>query len=150
MNEQDQNKGSIVIGEGVVVSGSFTVPGKAVINGSLEGELKADDLLVGAKGRLLGNVRVRKADIYGETHDTLVASEHLLIRSTGKVTGKASYGQIEIERGGLVQGSIVPEGQQAVAEKLDTSGKPRVVPGLPVTGPGPNNASLPETGGNKA
>ncbi len=113
LNEQDQNKGSIIIGEGVVVSGTFTVPGKAVINGSLEGELTADDLLVGAKGRLVGNVKVRKADVYGETHDTLLASEHLLIRSTGKVTGKASYGQIEIERGGLVQGSIVPEGQVA-------------------------------------
>jgi cytoskeletal protein CcmA (bactofilin family) len=144
MNEQDQNKGSIIIGEGVVVSGSFTVPGKAVINGSLEGELRADDLLVGAKGRLVGNVRVRKADIYGETHDTLLASEHLLIRSTGKVTGKASYGQIEIERGGLVQGSIVPEGQSTEAR---VAAPPKAgIPTLselgapPVAQPGPTKA----------
>jgi len=41
-------------------------------------------------------------------HDTLLASEHLIIRSTGRVNGNASYGEIEIERGGLVQGAIVP------------------------------------------
>lgn len=115
MNEQDQHKGSIVIGEGVTVTGSFVVPGRAVINGSLQGELQADDLLVGARGKLVGNVKVRKADIYGETHDTLQASEHLLIRSTGRISGKATYGEIEIERGGLVQGSVVPEGSPVAA-----------------------------------
>lgn len=115
MNEQDQHKGSIVIGEGVTVTGSFVVPGRAVINGSLQGELQADDLLVGARGKLVGNVKVRKADIYGETHDTLQASEHLLIRSTGRISGKATYGEIEIERGGLVQGSVLPEGTPVAA-----------------------------------
>jgi cytoskeletal protein CcmA (bactofilin family) len=115
MNEQDQHKGSIVIGEGVTVTGSFVVPGRAVINGSLQGELQADDLLVGARGKLVGNVKVRKAVIYGETHDTLQASEHLLIRSTGRISGKATYGEIEIERGGLVQGSVLPEGAPVTA-----------------------------------
>jgi cytoskeletal protein CcmA (bactofilin family) len=91
------------------------VPGRAVINGSLQGELQADDLLVGARGKLVGNVKVRKADIYGETHDTLQASEHLLIRSTGRISGKATYGEIEIERGGLVQGSVLPEGAPVTA-----------------------------------
>lgn len=120
MNEQDQHKGSIVIGEGVTVTGSFVVPGRAVINGSLQGELQADDLLVGARGKLVGNVKVRKADIYGETHDTLQASEHLLIRSTGRISGKATYGEIEIERGGLVQGTVLPEGAPVTAPVIAT------------------------------
>ena len=84
------------------------VPGRAVINGSLEGDLQADEILVGAQGKLIGNIKVRKADVFGEIHDTLLASEHLIIRSTGRVNGNASYGEIEIERGGLVQGAIVP------------------------------------------
>jgi cytoskeletal protein CcmA (bactofilin family) len=32
----------------------------------------------------------------------------LIIRSTGRVNGNASYGEIEIERGGLVQGAVLP------------------------------------------
>jgi cytoskeletal protein CcmA (bactofilin family) len=108
MNDRTNEAGCIVIGEGVTVSGKFVVPGRAVINGSLEGDLQADEILVGAQGKLVGNIKVRKADVYGEVHDTLLASEHLIIRSTGRVNGNASYGEIEIERGGLVQGAIVP------------------------------------------
>jgi cytoskeletal protein CcmA (bactofilin family) len=108
MNDRTNEAGCIVIGEGVTVSGKFVVPGRAVINGSLEGDLQADEILVGAQGKLVGNIKVRKADVFGEVHDTLLASEHLIIRSTGRVNGNASYGEIEIERGGLVQGAIVP------------------------------------------
>ena len=109
MNDRTNNEaGSIVIGEGVTVSGKFIVPGRAVINGSMDGELQADELLIGAQGKIVGNVKVRKADVFGEMHDTLLASEHLIIRSTGRVNGNASYGEIEIERGGLVQGAVLP------------------------------------------
>ena len=108
MNDRTNEAGCIVIGEGVTVSGKFIVPGRAVINGSLEGDLQADEILVGAQGKLVGNIKVRKADVFGEVHDTLLASEHLIIRSTGRVNGNACYGEIEIERGGLVQGAIVP------------------------------------------
>ncbi len=108
MQDQTENKGSILIGEGVEVSGTFKVPGKAMINGSLEGELFADELTVGTKGKLRGTVSVRRADIHGESHDSITVSDHLVIRSTGQIHGLASYGKIEIERGGLITGRIAP------------------------------------------
>jgi cytoskeletal protein CcmA (bactofilin family) len=108
MNDRTNEAGCIVIGEGVKVSGKFVLRGRAVINGSLEGELQADEVLVGAQGKLVGNIKVRKADVYGEIHDTITATEHLIIRSTGRVNGNSSYGEIEIERGGFVQGAIAP------------------------------------------
>lgn len=108
MSDRNNEAGNIMIGEGVTVSGKFIVPGRAVINGSLDGELQAEELLVGAQGKIVGNVRVRRADVYGEVHDTLLASEHLIIRTSGRVNGNASYGEIEIERGGLVQGAVLP------------------------------------------
>jgi cytoskeletal protein CcmA (bactofilin family) len=45
----------------------------------------------------------------------------LIIRSTGRVNGNASYGEIEIERGGLVQGAVLPA-------KAAMSSSPVVVP----------------------
>ena len=108
MSERNNEAGSIVIGEGVSASGKFIVPGRAAINGSLDGELQAEDLLVGAQGKIVGNVKVRRADVYGEVHDSLLASEHLIIRTSGRVNGNASYGEIEIERGGLVQSAVLP------------------------------------------
>jgi cytoskeletal protein CcmA (bactofilin family) len=108
MSEPTDQKGTIYIGEGVTVTGSFNIPGRAVVNGTLNGELTADELMVGQQGQLTGQIAVRNADIHGQTHDTLTASNHLVIRSTGRVHGKASYGELEIERGGLVAGTIVP------------------------------------------
>ncbi len=106
--EQNEQKGSIFIGEGVTVTGSFSIPGRAVVNGTLNGELSADELLVGEQGRLVGKILARNADIHGQTNDTLTVSNHLVIRASGRVNGKASYGELEIERGGLVAGTIAP------------------------------------------
>lgn len=91
--------------------GQFVVPGLAVINGTLQGELQADELLVGPKGSLSGQVRVRSADIHGTTHESIEASDFLCVRATGRVNGLAQYGEIEIEKGGLICGSISPVGE---------------------------------------
>lgn len=121
MSDRNNEAGSIMIGEGVTVSGKFIVPGRAVINGSLDGDLQAEELLVGAQGKIVGNVRVRRADVFGEVHDTLLASEHLIIRTSGRVNGNASYGEIEIERGGLVQGAVIPAKASAVQAPVPAS-----------------------------
>ena len=91
MNDRTNEAGCIVIGEGVTVSGKFVVPGRAVINGSLEGDLQADEILVGAQGKLVGNIKVRKADVFGEIHDTLLASEHLITVSYTHLTLPTIY-----------------------------------------------------------
>ncbi len=109
--------GNLIIGEGVKVVGHLMVPGLAVINGTLEGGLQAGELLVGPQGSLSGQVNVRTADVHGRTFDTLSASEFLCVRSTGVVSGKASYGEIEIEKGGVIQGAIGPvSGQESVGD----------------------------------
>lgn len=109
MNEQNEQKGNLIIGEGVTVTGTFSIPSKAVINGTLNGELTADEIMVGKQGKLTGKITARNADIHGETHDTLTISNHLILRSTGKIHGRATYGELEIERGGLVSGTVLPD-----------------------------------------
>ncbi len=112
--ELNEQKGSIFIGEGVTVTGSFSIPGRAVVNGTLNGEVSADELLVGEQGRLVGKITARNADIHGQTDDTLTVSNHLVIRASGRVHGKASFGELEIERGGLVAGTIAPVGEKSL------------------------------------
>lgn len=117
--------GNLTIGEGVKVVGHLTVPGLAVINGTLEGGLQASELLVGPRGSLSGQVAVRIADIHGSTYDTLVASEYLCVRSTGVVNGQAHYGEIEIEKGGVIQGVIAPSSATpAETAKLTKAAEP--------------------------
>lgn len=126
MADSPELPGSIVVGEGVLAKGTFKVPGRAVINGSVEGELIAKDVFIGPSGRAIGKFKAEMADIRGEVHDTLVTTGSLIIRSSGKITGNVIYKEVEIEKGGEIegkmsQGSDVP----AVTFSLESAEQPQ-------------------------
>jgi cytoskeletal protein CcmA (bactofilin family) len=39
-------------------------------------------------------------------HNNIISEKSLIIRSTGKIAGKVQYVEIEIEKGGEVQGTL--------------------------------------------
>ena len=47
-------------------------------------------------------------NIHGEIHDEVSCSEHVLVHSTGLINGELSYGELEIQKGGRVTGSMCP------------------------------------------
>ena len=97
---------SVVIGDGVIVKGVFFVPSKAVINGVIEGDLTAEEVLIGPTGKITGRVSAKVIDVRGQLHNTVISEKSLIIRSTGKITGKIHYVEIEIEKGGEVEGTL--------------------------------------------
>jgi cytoskeletal protein CcmA (bactofilin family) len=97
---------NLVIGTGVTFNGSISAPGKAVINGQVTGELTADDLLIGKEGNVTGTVRAREIDVHGELNEDIVCREHILIHSTGRVSGTMEYSELEIQRGGQFRGEM--------------------------------------------
>lgn len=121
MNDSSKNKGNIVIGEGVSVIGNFSVPGTALIEGSFEGDLAADAVVVGVRGQLVGKVKTREADILGETRQDLHVTGKLIVRSSGRIHGSAMYGELEVERGGTLQGAIRPISLAAVTLPVVTA-----------------------------
>jgi cytoskeletal protein CcmA (bactofilin family) len=97
---------SVVIGDGVTVKGVFFVPSKAVINGIVEGDLTAEEVLIGTTGKITGRVSAQVIDVRGQLHNTVISEKSLIIRSTGKITGKIHYVEIEIEKGGEIEGTL--------------------------------------------
>jgi cytoskeletal protein CcmA (bactofilin family) len=93
-------------GEGVVFKGSITAPEKVVVHGSVEGEVVARDLLVGPTGIIKGKVSVDQADIQGKIFDRIEAKVCLSLRKTGRIEGSTIYGEIEIEKGGVLSGEV--------------------------------------------
>ncbi len=121
MNESSDTAGNIVIGNDVAIKGVLVVPNRAVINGSIEGEITARELVVGQTGKIIGHARTEQADIHGEIHDTLVVSKSLILRSTGKILGVLHYAELEIERGGLVEGQMTQAGEPEAAQLVERS-----------------------------
>ena len=97
MADNNPTSNNLVIGDGVTFKGSISV---------VSGELIADDLLIGQKGKVSGIVRAREMDVHGELNEDISCRSHLLIHSTGKVSGKLEYHEIEIERGGKFKGTM--------------------------------------------
>lgn len=98
--------GQLLVGEGVTVQGTVRVTGRASVHGIIEGTLQADELVVGPSGQVTGQVSARRIEVSGQTHDTLVATERLLVRSTGIVRGTVRYGELETERGAVISGMV--------------------------------------------
>jgi cytoskeletal protein CcmA (bactofilin family) len=53
-----------------------------------------------------GKVTAEIIDLRGEIHDTLTAKKSLFIRSTGNALGSVQYAEIEIEKGGEIEGAL--------------------------------------------
>ena len=68
--------------------------------------MSVDDLHVGKSGIIKGKIKSREMAIHGEIHDDVSCAEHVLIHSTGLINGKLIYGELEIEKGGRVTGSM--------------------------------------------
>lgn len=105
MAESNQS-GCLTVGEGVVLNGSFVVPDIASVSGSIEGDISVRELVVASTGVIRGKVTAEIIDLHGEIHDTLTAKKSLFIRSTGKALGTIHYAEIEIEKGGDLQGAL--------------------------------------------
>jgi len=98
---------NLTIGNGVVFRGSLSVPKKATIYGTVDGDLTADEIYIGASGKITGTIKARNIEVEGGLHQAVHCSEHLHIRSSGRVSGKLSYEEIQIERGGEFQGEML-------------------------------------------
>jgi cytoskeletal protein CcmA (bactofilin family) len=106
LKEQLSDAGCFTVGTGVTVKGSFSVPERAVINGSVEGEITAREVLVGVSGRITGKVAAEVIDVHGEVNDTVSASKALILRKSGRATGSIEYAELEIEKGAQLRGTL--------------------------------------------
>ena len=103
---ENNQPGCLVVGEGVVLKGSFNVPDVASISGKIEGDLSAKQIVIELTGAVFGRISGEVIDVRGEAVEFLKASHSLTIRSTGKVHGSIHYSEIEIEKGGLIHGDL--------------------------------------------
>lgn len=102
----DTNYGNLAVGEGVRMQGTLSVPGEAVIDGQVQGVLTAQSVVVTANGAMQGTTTADHVRVAGKVSETTIAKKTLLIESTGIASGDVAYADLEIRKGGDIQGSI--------------------------------------------
>ncbi len=98
-------KDVVYIGEGVSLSGAIQAQDTVVVDGAVDGEVSCSQLIVGPTGVVNGTIAVSEADIYGKIGSDISVKQLLIVRSSGRIEGKWTYGEIEVEKGGVLMGS---------------------------------------------
>lgn len=97
----------LIVGREIVLSGQITSCDRLVVEGRVEASLtETRSIEIAETGHFKGSAEIESAEIAGRYEGTLTVRERLFIRATGKVNGKITYGQIEIEPGGEVAGEV--------------------------------------------
>jgi len=99
-------RGSLFVGEGVIVKGTFEVPEMAVVAGLVEGELNTKEVLVDTTGIVNGRINAELVEIRGEVTQGLHVTNHLNIRSSAKITGLTQYAEMSVEKGAKLSGEL--------------------------------------------
>jgi cytoskeletal protein CcmA (bactofilin family) len=100
-----EEKNVVYIGESVSVTGAVKAQDTVVVDGIVEGEITCSQLIVGPTGVVNGVISVSDADIFGRIGTDISIKQLLVVRSTGRVEGKWVYGEIEVEKGGVLFGT---------------------------------------------
>lgn len=104
-NEVEQKK--LIVGRDIFLNGEIRTCDSLVVEGKVEAVLsdcRAMD--IAGSGEFRGSAEIETADISGRFDGDLVVRQRLTIRASGKVLGKIRYGQLEVERGGVISGTI--------------------------------------------
>jgi cytoskeletal protein CcmA (bactofilin family) len=101
-----------LIGEGTVVSGDVTFAGGLRIDGHVRGNVTAasgepSTLVVSAKARIDGEVRVSHLVVNGAVNGPISADDYLELQPDARVNGDVNYRMLEMHVGAVIEGRLV-------------------------------------------
>jgi cytoskeletal protein CcmA (bactofilin family) len=103
---EEVNKGVLMVGQGVIMRGEIKVPSIALIDGTVDGVLEADVVNITENGTMTGTTTASRVRVAGRINQSTTARTELFITKSGSVTGTVAYGELEIEKGGEIEGAL--------------------------------------------
>ncbi|MDH3229111.1 MAG: polymer-forming cytoskeletal protein [Alphaproteobacteria bacterium] len=96
----------LTVGREISLSGEISSCEMLVVEGAVKATLDGCRTLeITRSGKFDGTAHVAVADIAGLFDGTLMVSDRLILRATGRIVGTVRYGEMEIERGGRLEGT---------------------------------------------
>jgi len=97
----------LTVGNDILLKGEIATCDRLVIEGKVDATLNdVHTVEISENGSFKGSAQIEDAEISGLFEGDLIVRNRLVIYATGKVRGKITYGEIEIERGGELTGEI--------------------------------------------
>lgn len=110
--KEKEEKGSrLHVGKDIHLKGEITACDRLIVEGKVEASMNSNEIEISESGIFIGEVIIDTADISGKFEGSLTAGTKLIVRRTGCVSGEIQYGEIEIEPGGEISGSLSKTGE---------------------------------------
>ena len=105
------NDSSTIISAGTEIVGDLSFRGHLQIDGSVFGNLIADDrskasVTVGDKGRVIGEISVPTVTVSGRITGDVHSCENLVIKSSANIQGNMYCNIIEVASGAVLEGKM--------------------------------------------
>lgn len=111
-----------LISEGVEIKGDITAQGSIRVDGNVSGKLNIKgDMVLGAKGKVKGEVTAQNLIIAGLIEGNVIIRERFEISATGRMNGDVQCNIITIEEGGILDGTS----KMGSKQEAKTKGNPR-------------------------
>ena len=109
---------SIVIGEGAKIKGEIKEENEITIQGNVDGDIECKDLIVGKTGSVKGKIKADTLYVEGSIEGEINVRELLKLMSSSYISGKISYGSVQINEGGKLIGELEFKDKNIVQEEF--------------------------------
>lgn len=107
----------LIVGPDIKLKGAeITDCDTLVVEGRVEASMDSRAIQIAEKGVFVGTCGVDMAEIRGCFEGDLTVRKQLVIRATGRISGKIRYGKMAIEEGGELSGDIASIGDRKTAD----------------------------------
>ncbi len=109
-----------IVGDGTELRGELSVKGTLRVDGSVDGNIRADCVIVGESGRIKGNIKAREMTVAGKVEGNIEAGELVDLKPKAHVFGEIHAGKLAVSEGAVFDGqsrmrsnAVKAEGQDA-------------------------------------
>ncbi len=105
--ESPASTARLIVGPGIKLKGAdITDCDTIIVEGEVDASMDSRVVEIAEQGVFRGKVEVDIAEIRGHFEGELIAHKRLVIRETGRASGKIRYGKVCIDEGGELSGDI--------------------------------------------
>ncbi|MDC0587213.1 polymer-forming cytoskeletal protein [bacterium] len=109
---------SLIIGEGATIKGEIVEENEITVHGNIEGDIACKDLIVGKTGSIKGKIKADNLYVEGSVEGEIQIKELLKLMSTSYLSGKITYGSLQINEGGKLVGEIEHKDKNIIQEEF--------------------------------
>jgi cytoskeletal protein CcmA (bactofilin family) len=109
---------SLIIGEGATIKGEIVEENEITVHGNIEGDIACKDLIVGKTGSIKGKIKADNLYVEGSVEGEIHVKELLKLMSSSYVSGKITYGSLQINEGGKLVGEIEFKDKNIIQEEF--------------------------------